>query len=370
MAFKRKTTSSTPLNFRPNMSDANVEPKGTKPTREATTVSEILTLMVIFLCKKILFLERRLKIIIYLGCLFGISLVADVMPIPRWYFSRSDNIINRFFVKFAWGWNLFLVIPFLVLTCYIYCCGQKRRIATHHLLRLFIATFFWWFWTKLFNVIEANFGRCISKGYNTKGTCLHAGHVWNGFDISGHCFILIYGSLLLIEETRCMMNWDGIKDYIRLEEHQRSFKDNSVNSNPLRNLSDEEFVNLQINYVKYTPYIRGLFIAITCLQVMWDFMLLTTMLYYHVMVEKLIGGIIAIMTWFLTYHIWYRFPKVLPVLPGEGVFKYIKDQITKAQFPVARRRIGNIVNNQVPTFMGRPIYRQNQETNQDGEGNR
>lgn len=359
------------MNFRPTMTDANNEQKGTgtKPTREATSVYEILTLMLIFLCKKILFLETRLKIFIYLGCLFGISLIADVMPIPKWYFSRSDNFINRFFVKFAWGWNLFLLIPFLILTSYIYCCGQKQRIAKHHLLRIFIATIFWWFWTKLFNVIEANFGRCMVKGFGTKATCLHAGHMWNGFDISGHSFILIYGSLVLIEEARCLMNWDGIKDNIRLEEYQRCTKDSSANNNPLRNLSEQEFETLQVNYEKYTPYIRGLFIGITCLQVIWDFMLFTTLLYYHVMVEKLLGGVLAIITWFLTYHVWYKYPKVIPSLPGDGVFKYIKNQAAKQAFPAARRGIGSL-NNQTPTFMGRPIYRQNQEPKQESDSNR
>jgi hypothetical protein len=40
------------------------------------------------------------------------------------------------------------------------------------------------------------------KGYETKRGCLKAGHFWNGFDISGHVFILIYSSLVLIEEAR------------------------------------------------------------------------------------------------------------------------------------------------------------------------
>ncbi|KAK9877865.1 hypothetical protein WA026_020093 [Henosepilachna vigintioctopunctata] len=102
----------------------------------------------------------------------------------------------------------------------------------------------------------------------------------------------------------------------------------------------------------------------------WDFMLLTTMLYYHVMVEKLLGGIIAILTWFLTYMIWFRYPALLPGLPGEGVFKYIKTQVSKEHFPTARRGVGSLSNNQVPTFMGRPIYQQNQDLHCEGEVNR
>ncbi|KAK9877864.1 hypothetical protein WA026_020092 [Henosepilachna vigintioctopunctata] len=225
---------------------SDVESKGTKPTSEATSILEIFSFMVLFLCKKILFVDRKLRIIYYLGCLFLISLIKDAITIPKWYFSRSDNILNTFFVKFAWGWNLALIVPFLLLTSYIYCCGQKNRILKYHIPRVFIATFFWWFWIKIFNIVEASFGRCMVKAFVSKDTCLLAGYVWNGFDISGHSFILIYGSLVLIEEANCMMQWDSIKDYLRLEEHNKKIiKDSTLNNNPLRNLSDEEFVNLQ-----------------------------------------------------------------------------------------------------------------------------
>jgi hypothetical protein len=76
---------------------------------------------------------------------------------------------------------------------------------------------------------------------------------------------------------------------------------------------------LQFNYKKYTPYIRGLFVAITIFQIMWDVMLVCTMLYYHVMIEKFLGGVLAILTWFFTYRMWYAHPKLYPKLPGQGV---------------------------------------------------
>lgn len=353
---KRKSIHATKLNFRPSTSDINVDYKGTKPTSEPTSIKEILLLMVLFLCKKSLFFDTNLKVVIYLGCLFLISLIADVATIPRIYLSRSDNIFNKYFVKYAWGWNLILLVPFMLFTSYIYCCGQVKRIAKHHLPRLAIATSFWYFWTTLFNYIEASYGKCQIKQYSSKESCLKAGHVWNGFDTSGHSFILIYGSLLLIEEARSMINWDSIKEYLRLEEHSRTARETEQNINPLRHLSEEEFKTLQINYEKYTPYIRSLFILITVFQTMWDVMLICTMLYYHVMIEKFLGGCIAILTWFFTYRLWYTHPKLLPKLPGEGVFKYIKKP-TKDPVPPQRKRTGSIVNgNSGPMFMGRPIY--------------
>ncbi|XP_060520731.1 acyl-coenzyme A diphosphatase FITM2 [Cylas formicarius] len=353
---RRKSIHTTKLNFRPSTSDVNVEFKGTKPTSEPTSIKEIFTLMVLYICKKSLFFDTNLKVIIYLGALFLISLIADVSSIPRIYLSRSDNIFNKYFVKFAWGWNLILLFPFVTLTSYIYCCAQIKRIVGHHLTRLAIATFFWWFWTNIFNYIEASFGKCGIKQYGTKESCLRAGHVWNGFDTSGHSFILIYGSLVLIEETRSILNWDSIKDNIRLEEHNRSNKQTNQNSNPLRNLSENEFKNLNTNYEKCTIYIRSLFIIITIFQILWDVMLVSTMLYYHVMIEKFLGGCIAILTWFFTYRLWFNHPSLLPRLPGEGVFKYIKKPVKETVIP--KRRTGSIVNGTSPMFMGRPIYSQ------------
>lgn len=357
MATKRRPIHSTTsrMNFRPSTNEAKQDLRGTKPTSKPTSVKEIFTLMVLHLCKKSLFFDTNLKVGIYLGALFLISLIADVSPIPKSYFSRSDNIFNQLFVKYAWGWNLMLLVPFTIFSSYIYCCAQKDRMIKNHLSRLFIATFFWWFWTTLFNIVEATYGKCSIKGpsYSTKQNCLKGGHYWNGFDISGHSFILIYGSLVLIEETRSMVNWDSIKEHLRLEEHYRTTKEGSASENPLRTLTDDQLKTLQMSYEKYTPYIRSLFIVITMFQILWDVMLVSTMLYYHIMIEKFIGGSAAICTWFFTYRAWYEHPKILPKLPGEGIFKYNK----KTTIPLVRRRTNSLVNGSQPMFMGRPIYR-------------
>lgn len=354
MVAKRKSIhSSHGLNFRPNMGETKPETKGTKPTTNQSSVKEVFIIMVMHICKKALFFDINLKVALYLGSLFLISLIADVVPIPKGYLSRSDNILNQYFVKFAWGWNLLALVPYTMLTSFVYCCGDKQKILKQHIVRIIIATLFWWIWTTAFNIIESTFGRCSMKGepYNSKQRCLKDGHYWNGFDVSGHCFILIYGSLTLIEESRSIINWDAIKDYIRLEEHQRSTKMNAENTNILKNLTPQQFQILKFTYDKYTPYIRGLFIGITLLQILWDVMLVGTMVYHHIMIEKFLGGSMAILTWFFTYKFWYNSPAFLPRLPGEGVFRYNKPKLPP---PVNRKRTGSIVNGQ-PNFMGRPL---------------
>lgn len=363
MATKRKPIhGSHGLKFRPSMSETKTETKGTKPTTNQSSVKEVFAIMVMHLCKKSLFFDTNLKVALYLGCLFLVSLIADVMPIPKGYLSRSDNILNQYFVKFAWGWNLLLLMPYTILTSFVYCCGDKQKIIKHHLVRIFIATMFWWTWTTAFNIIESTLGRCSMKGevYNSKQKCLKDGYLWNGFDVSGHCFILIYGSLVLIEECRSIINWDSIKDYIRLEDHKRSTRSNSEDNNILKNLSPPQFQLLKFSYDKYTPYIRGLFVGITLLQILWDVMLVGTIVYYHIMIEKFLGGAVAILTWFFTYKFWYP-SSFLPRLPGDGVFKYNKP---KSAPVVSRKRTGSIINGQ-PTFMGRPLKTDTNVDNKD-----
>lgn len=322
--------------------------------------------MVLHLCKKSLFFDTNLKVGIYLGSLFLVSLIADFAPVPKTYMARSDNILNQYFVKFAWGWNLILLVPYCVLTSYTYCCGNVRNMLKQHLVRLGVATFFWWFWTGAFNYVESTYGKCNVKGgqFSSKTACLKAGNYWNGFDISGHAFILMYGSLVLIEEARSIVNWDTIKENIRLEYHYRVSKDSKVISdNPLRLLSTADFAVLQRSYERYTPYIRGLVITITFYQIMWDVMLVCTMLYYHIMIEKFLGGICAILTWFVTYRVWYEHPLFLPRLPGNGMFRYMKTRAPATVLPTPKRRTNSLVNGQ-PMFMGRPIYPQKADEKQ------
>ncbi|XP_022917415.1 acyl-coenzyme A diphosphatase FITM2 [Onthophagus taurus] len=358
MATRRRSIHNTSgLNFRPSTSaeSKQEQPRGTKPTTEQSSIKEVLGLMMIHLCKKSLFFDTNLKVGLYLAALFLLSLIADVIIIPKSYLSRSDNAINQYFVKFAWGWNLTILVPYVVLTSSVYCCGNIRQMIKHHLIRIAIATFFWWLWTTIFNVIEANYGRCSTKSFDSKQTCLKNGYHWNGFDLSGHCFILIYGSLLLIEECRSMNNWSTIKDCIRLEEHHRINKLTSENTNILRGLSNEQFSILKINYEKYTPYIRSLFILITIFQILWDVMLICTMLYYHIMIEKFLGGAIAILTWFFTYRFWYKQSTLLPKLPGEGIFKYhMKPKTSPFNVSAVRKRTSLNTNGQ-STFMGMPL---------------
>ncbi|CAO1357443.1 unnamed protein product [Diamesa tonsa] len=358
---KPNNTSQRPqMNFaRPQETNRN-EAKGTKPTAQPASIREVMTLMILHGCKKTIFFDVRLKVALYLAALFLVSLIGDFTPFPKSYFSRSDNLFNVYFVKLGWFWTTLFSVPFLYLTNLTLCCGNLGKFLKHHLPRIVIATVFWFSWTKLFNVIETGFGRCNMKGFETKSGCLKAGHFWNGFDISGHAFILIYSSLVLIEEARPIVGWDNIKEHLRLEEYRRKTQDASPSSNPLRNLNNDEISSLKYLYQKYTPTIKLLFVAMTVLQLLWDIMLVCTMLYYHRMVEKVLSGIIAILTWYFTYHAWYPSKSILPDAAGKGDFNYQQKVVAAASSPL--RRKNSLLQNKTKEnhFMGMPIYTGNQ----------
>lgn len=174
---------------------------------------------------------------------------------------------------------------------------------------------------------------------------------------------------MLIEEARPIVKWESIKEHLRNEIHDRSISEQS-STNPLRNLSEEQMKNLKFLYERLTPVIRLLFIGMSALQLLWDVMLVGTMLYYHRMIEKFISGIIAIFTWYFTYRFWYRSSAVLPDPAGSGDFFYQRENkdafvfkrtnsVTKATTSSGVRS-GNGNNttspNQIPKFMGMPLY--------------
>ncbi|GBP19813.1 FIT family protein CG10671 [Eumeta japonica] len=61
---------------------------------------------------------------------------------------------------------------------------------------------------------------------------------------------------LYLEEARAINGWERIKDYIRDEQHTRNTDDKSPSSNPLKNITEEEFSILKESYKKYTPYVH------------------------------------------------------------------------------------------------------------------
>ena len=291
-----------------------------KPLPDPPSVLHVMTLVVLHVCKKIVFFSIHVRILAYLTLLFALSSIADVLPMPKMPFNSANSFLNTYFVKLGWFWTLFLSVPFVFMTSYTYCCGKKEQIMKH-LARLLIATVFWYAWVNLFVYIEGLYGQCERRELKSKSVCLKTASKWIGFDLSGHTFILIYSNLVLIEEVRPIQGWEGIADLIRDESHSRDH--GIVNYGPLRGLSSPDFDKTKTQYKRFLPWVRLNFVLVTFISIMWDHMLISTIVYFHSMPEKLISGIIAIGTWFITYRLCYGRQKLLP---GDGSFRYFSNE--------------------------------------------
>jgi hypothetical protein len=100
---------------------------------------------------------------------------------------------------------------------------------------------------------------------------------------------------------------------LRNEEHKRLSTDlppapesahdaRPAESTPLSKLTLEEFLHLRNNYTKLTPYVRTLFCFLAVFVFLWDVMLFSTVLYFHIMIEKVVASCIAVLLWFVLYR--------------------------------------------------------------------
>jgi len=339
--------------------------KGTKPLAEAATIQHVLVMMVVHVARKILYgSDISIRVGIYVLGTLIVAVIGDfTAENSTSYFAQGDNFLNRIFVRVGWGWTLFLVSTFVGLTSYTTSCG-KKDVIRNQALRMLIGTLVWFCYTTLFVIVEYKSGICSVTKYLDKASCASKGYRWRGFDISGHTFLLIWNNLFILEEGKAYLGWERIKDMLRNEEHKRLSVDlspggDAPDSTSLSRLKNEEFLHLRSNYKTYTPWVRLLFCLLAFMVTLWDWMLFCTVLYFHITLEKMIASALAILTWYLLYRVVYN-QSWSPGLPGDGMFKYVKD--TRFMRRESLKRTSELSSktwtnrDDVPKFMGMPIY--------------
>ncbi|CAG0894173.1 unnamed protein product [Cyprideis torosa] len=326
---------------------------GERPLPDPAPVSQILIMVVIHLCKKVLLLDFYAKVAAYLACLFLLGIVADTINLPKTYLAYSKNVLNQVFTSFGWGWTLMLSGAFITTTSLVHSCGNWRKVIGLHLSRLAIGTFIWWSCTSLMSHLERSTGVCNLTKQSTKEMCRDKGGIWKSFDISGHAFLLIYCNLVMMQEAVAILGWEGLKDTFSREEFARkaaaSGGPDGGEETALRDLPEKEFQAARDYYHKVTPWVKvgvptsffqTLFILMTLLSMLYDVLLAGTILYFHIMTEKLIGGLLAIVLWFVTYRMWFASKSVWPSYPGRGDFVYYNPalKLSSESSATARRR--------------------------------
>ncbi|KAH7668221.1 hypothetical protein AAVH_42939 [Aphelenchoides avenae] len=148
--------------------------------------------------------DTKIKAITYVILVACLSTVPEILQLPDdLYVTQKDSLTNLYGVKLGWLWTL--VVLGLVLAASI----TDFVSAVNGFLRVLIATVIWLFVTEGFRHLEESSGNCSNGAYPQRMRCiLHGGQWLQGFDTSGHSFILIYSILVICEEVRPSMRID------------------------------------------------------------------------------------------------------------------------------------------------------------------
>ena len=122
-------------------------------------------------------------------------------------------------------------------------------------LRLLVNTGVWYlFAVMVFPAVQERTGVCSLSQHLNRRACYKAGHTWTGFDISGHCFLLTWNNLVIIEEIK-KLNFSEIKGRSLLLYHVSN----------------------------------GVTLLLHVLMIIWETMIVATSLYFHSTIEKVLG---------------------------------------------------------------------------------
>ncbi len=248
--------------------------------------------LVLFFCRRIIFGPPKFKLLVSFSIILIGSTLGHYKLAPASYLSLKSNIFNRYFAKLGWAWTIGLLGPFIYLT--LITTHNHYQILTRHLVRLLVATGVWYIITLLFALLEEYTGSCENAdrlGLSRK-ECLSNGKWQTGTDFSGHTFLLLYALLIINEEVK---SYDkGTKSV-----DQASAKTKNPSGDTLANIDHP-------SWKLYSKIIRILYVLLAALTILWEFMLLSTALYFHDPHHKLIAAGIAVFFWYITYYVWYR----------------------------------------------------------------
>ena len=110
------------------------------------------------------------------------------------------------------------VLLLVLVTNYMKTSRWMSRECLISLMRLGVGSLVWYFWARIvFPYLENLTGKvqtsssirwhvdhasgvCNVTSHVSKIDCIHNGYTWTGFDASGHCFLLSWNNLFMVEE--------------------------------------------------------------------------------------------------------------------------------------------------------------------------
>lgn len=240
----------------------------------------------------ILYSHPFVKINILFVMVLIASGICSMSCAPHTYFDDRKNLLNRVFVKFSWGWTLLLLLPLVTLSSYIYEDTSKVDVSKN-LLRVGVAHVIWYVVTTGFLILDHIVGTCSNAAYEYRSECHSNGNIWYGFDISGHTFLLSYCILVITEECIPVApnEWQQV-------------------GNVISSATKPDYLLKPYHHISVVMSVLRLYATI--LMLLATLMVLTTNLYFHTMPEKILGFLIAVACWYITYHLIYGGVSFLP----------------------------------------------------------
>ncbi|KAL7677477.1 hypothetical protein ACOME3_003715 [Neoechinorhynchus agilis] len=247
--------------------------------------------LLVYLCRQLIFKPPQHKLTYYTLIIIACSVIHSLdIPDKSVYLANKKNILNVLFIKNGWFWTLLLGVPFVVLS---QCSVSSYNVASiaRAILRLMVATFFWYGITSWFEQIQMWTGsHCVNLTSDivlpslNKNDCLKIRNTrWNhaGVDLSGHVFLITYSLLILTEEAQ---------PYVRFTWSKSD------------RMKDRTIKEIRRRIGSYTDVI---FILMGLLCVLWEGMLVSTCLYFHKFLHKITAYLITVAIWFVTYQFYY-----------------------------------------------------------------
>ena len=253
------------------------------------------------------------------------------------FFDSVATRFNRIFVK--GGWIVAGVLIILTQAFYVSLVMVKRdRVPSLQFIRhlsipsmisieatvLFAGTVYFLICTWAFNRIAKNTGSCASPDGSfsfpsTRTSCLSPA-TFRGFDISGHCFLIVHSCLLVLEyAAKVLFVWYRKERSITTTSNFNfNDKDSDLESISIReslsiaDISDSEELKsndlFNRNYSKYRTFLIVLLVLVALLCGLEFLIFLQTILFYHTVLEKLLGTFIGSFFWFGLFLLSLKYP--------------------------------------------------------------
>ncbi len=229
----------------------------------------------------------------------------DIVPQSA-FFSSKKNPVNQYLVKLSWMWTLLFIFAAITLTAPLYSHLEAKTMA-RHFARIGFGHVVWYVVTTALELIHQHSGKCSHSNYGTPRTCFAAGQQWTGLDISGHAFLLSYCILVITEEAA------NIK-----QELWEVYKKDALHEEVMSKLQQwvKPMFSLLVGMADYMlPLVEMFGLS---LMAVWFVMVTATSLYFHLFIDKVLGYLLAVLSWYLTNRILYGKSYFLPCKPTCG----------------------------------------------------